>query len=450
MKNLIYTFLFFLASCQNTKQDEIKAKQFFDEKNYEKALNEINKIIKLEPDSINNYVLRAMIYNSLGKYEEDILDLDKIISFKKSQNKDSISLMAFHQRALAEAQIGQYKKALSDIDVFINNRNTIGSLSTAYINKASILGQSGNSENAQKYYELAIKENNKKDKSIDSQALVGLANLTKTLSKELIYLNEAISTDDKNPLAYANRSAVYFEIGKNNEAFSDSKKAILLDPSNSLVYSNLGKFYANYINNYDSALFYFQKAIELSSNSVENSKLIMNSAVINHRLGRYETALIAFKKAEETNPKDDVILYNMALLLSDMKNQDEALDKISKAIILKANNPEYLDLKGSILIDLNKFDEASEAFLSAIKLNQNYGRAYYNLGFLYGEQKNHKQSIKFYSNAVKLNYNLEETLVNLALEKIQDNQRGSACDDLKKAYRLGRKEIKSLISKYCE
>ena len=201
MKIYFYLFLLFFTSCNNTRQDETKAKHFFEEKNFEKALKEINQVIKLQPDSISNYELRAMIYGSLGKYEEDISDLNKIISFNKSKY-DSVSLMAYHQRAVAELQIGQYKEALSDIDVFINNRNTIGSLAAAYINKASILDQSGNHDIAQKYYELALKENNKKEKSIDSQALVGLANLTKTPNKELIYLNKAISIDDKNPLAY--------------------------------------------------------------------------------------------------------------------------------------------------------------------------------------------------------------------------------------------------------
>ncbi|UQD54959.1 tetratricopeptide repeat protein [Flavobacterium sp. K5-23] len=442
---LLPLVLIIIASCSNPIQDRKNANRFFKDKNYENALFEINKVIYAEPDSVSHYAFRVMIYDAMGKYKEEMFDLNTIIDLDKKKNIKSLT--AYHQRSIVQTQLGLYRNALSDINYFIANRDTVGSLAEAYTNKASILYKLGDYKNSQKYYELSVKNITKKEIVIESQALVGLANLSKSAKGALILLDKAISIDAKNPIAYGARAAINIDLGKIKEGYADSKKAISLNPNDPMINFNMGQLFINIINNADSAVFYFEKAIKLSPQSPKNDVIYMNLAVLKHRSGKLESALSDFQKAEIINPKNDLLLYNLAMLLSDMGKQEAALDKISKAIKLNSKDAEYFNLKGSILIELSLYEDATKEFLTAIKLNPNYGGAFYNLGYLYGEQDNHNQSIKYYSKAVMLKFDLKATLVNLALQKIKINK--SPCDDLKTAYNLGREDIKPLINKYC-
>jgi len=445
---VIFTVLIFLISCGNPIQDKKNAERFFEDKNYEKSLLEINKVIDAEPDSISHYAFRVMIYDLMGKYKEEISDLNKIIELNKDKN--SKSLHAHHQRAVAQIQLGLYNEALLDIDYFIENRDTVENLAEAYLNKASILYKLNDFQKAREFYTLTIKENNGKEKAIESQALVGLANLSKSSKESLNLLNKAIEIDDKSAIAYGARAALYMDdLGKADKAYNDSKKAISLNPNDATIYFNMGQLFLNYLNKPDSAVLYFEKAIRVSPQSPINDGVYMNLGCIKHRAGKLDSALVDFQKAETFNSKNDLLMYNFALLLSDLTKNKEALQKINNAISVNPNDADYFDTKGTILANLNSFKEAEIAYKNAIKLNPKFGGYSYNLGYLYGEENNHEQSIKYYDKAVQLNYDLEATLVNRALQKMKINKTSDACVDLKRAYKLGRTDIKPLIDKRC-
>ena len=175
----------------------------------------------------------------------------------------------------------------------------------------------------------------------------------------------------------------------------------------------------------------------------------MNLGVIQHQTGNLGRALTEFKKAESIIPENDLVLFNYSLALSDFGDDKQALSKITKAIEINPNDEEYYNLQGSIFIDLSSFNEAETAFKKAISINPKFGGAYYNLGYLFGELNDHLQSIKYYDQAVNLNFDLESTLVNRALQKLRINRTSDACLDLKRAYKLGRTDIKDFMDKNC-
>lgn len=445
---IIFAVLSMLVSCVNPKDKREEANRLLEDGKFDEALIAINKAIELEPDSVINYAIRIFIYDATGKYEEEIADLTKIIEL----NKNSKSLKAHHQRAVAHIQLGQYDKALSDIDYFIENigADTIGNLAEAYLNKASILYKLSEFPKAKEFYELTILENDGKEKAIESQAFVGLANLSKSPKEALKILNKAIEVDENNSMAYGARAVLFMDVfGNITEASKNLKTAIRLNPHDAVLAFNMGQLFANYTDQLDSAVLYYEKAIGLSPQSPNNGEIYMNLAVIRHQTGKLDKALIDFKKAETIIPESDLLLYNYAMALSDFGNKKEALSKISKAITINPNDAEYFNLKGTILLGLSSFDEAEIAFKKAISLNHRYGAAYYNLGYLFGELNNHIQSIKYYDKAVNFNFDLESTLVNRALQKLEIHRTSDGCADLKRAYYLGRTDIKPLIDKHC-
>lgn len=433
-------------SCNKPEKRRQNAELYYSAEKYELALKEINKAIALEPDTVSHYSLRILIYDKQGKYIEELIDLDKIIKLNKSKEKEPIN--PYFQRAFVNTQLGFNDEALRDINYFLEHANdSVHDIPSAYLNKASILYQMNDFKSAKKYYELARNSNHSEE--LVSQAIVGLANITDNKHKKLQLLNKAIEVNDSCSLAFGARGTIYFNDDRFEEAFSDYLRAIKLNTDDAAIYNNLGQIHVHYTKNLDLALICFKKAIKLAPQFPGNDMIYMSIGAIEHQQGDQYQALKSFKKAEKINPKNDQLLYNMAMLLSEMNRNDEALEKINKAIEINEYDAESYNLKGSILLSQYKLDYAEKEFLNAIKTDWKYGGAYYNLGYLYSKQEKTEKSINYYEKAIDLNFNLKATLVNCAIQKLKLNRISSACSDLRRAYNLGRKDIQPLLDQYC-
>ena len=444
-KLILIPLLLLLLTCKDQQANKVLAENYFNEQNYERALIELNKLIKQEPDSIRYYSLRLMSYSKLGMFKEEIKDLNKVIKL----NKPRKSIYAHNARAIAYMRIGENKKALKDINYVIENNQDSSNINQAYIQKASILYVLNELENSKEFYEKALESNNNANKEITTSALIGLSNISTNANESLNLLNRAIEIDPENGLAIGARGVIYLEQENIESAFIDFIKAKKYDSHNPDIYFNIGQLYANYTNNMDSATYYFEKALKMAPQSLLNDGIYLNLGVMKHRSGKLEEAMQDFQKSEKLNSENDLLLYNYALLLSDAEQYQKAHIKINKAIEINPNNPEYHNLKGSILMDISDFQGADQSFKKAIEINPKYGAPYYNLGYLYSKQNNIQKGIKFYDDAIELEFNLPTTLVNRALLKIKLNKTKEACSDLNRALKLGRTDIMPLIENEC-
>ena len=446
MKNIfILSVILMLASCQHESFFE-KAKEYWNNDQFELALDEISNAIKEHPDSGSFYTFRAAIHDIMSRYDAEINDLNKVIELNANEKE---VLFAYHQRAVANSSLGSFEEALKDIDYFIAHQGIISTdgISEAYLNKASILYQLNDKVGASANYYLALSNAND---DIKASAYMGLANLSETPQDALELLNKAISIAPDNAEILANMATIYLEQGDVERAYSDARKSFALDPYNAPNNFNLGQIHALYLNQPDSAKKYYERAIKIEPHSIRSAPAYINLAIMENHSANFRIAYKYAQKAVKLMPDDDGIQYNVAHILSDMQKTKEALDAVSKAIKINSTEVEYYNLKGAILIDMQKFDEAIDVFHKCIEVKPDFGGAYYNLGYIYGELDNHEQSIHFYNKAVQLNFDLEATLVNLALQEIKANRKSDACVHLKKAYQLGRTDIKSLMDKYCE
>ena len=89
---------------------------------YDRALQDYEQAIQLNPDNANAYNNRGIIYRIKGDYERAIADYGEAI-WLKSGNFPA----AFYNRALAYADKGEYDQALTDFDVVMrfNAKNAL-------------------------------------------------------------------------------------------------------------------------------------------------------------------------------------------------------------------------------------------------------------------------------------------------------------------------------------
>ncbi len=86
----------------------VKARQYYQEEDYRRALEEIDKGIKLDPEDAYGYLIRAYCNEALEKYTEAIQDCDKAIKLNPTYAD------AYKQRADSKAKDSDLKGSILD------------------------------------------------------------------------------------------------------------------------------------------------------------------------------------------------------------------------------------------------------------------------------------------------------------------------------------------------
>ncbi len=123
--------------------------------------------------------------------------------------------------------------------------------------------------------------------------------------------------------------------------------------------------------------------------SVSKSKkasIVKNIALILADTGNPEDALAAIEEARKENPKDMDMLMTQGNIYLKLKKKDEFAAIMKEAIEQDPNNASLHFNVGVINQEQGKLEEAKVSYLKTIELDENYGDAYLNLGAALLEQ----------------------------------------------------------------
>lgn len=119
---------------------------FFNEHDYEKAIEKANEIIDRFPESYKAYNIRGIAKAYNGNFQEGMGDIDKSLELNSDFG------YARFNKALNYELYGEYDKALMWYDKALEVEDYVWS----YYGKASIYGRKGDVENTIKYLKIAI------------------------------------------------------------------------------------------------------------------------------------------------------------------------------------------------------------------------------------------------------------------------------------------------------
>ena len=85
-----------------------KGNDYFDDGNFQLAINELNTAIRLNPDFSDAYVTRSGAYGGLGQYQNSIQDANMVIQL------DPDYAMAYNNRGYSYNELGQNQLAIND------------------------------------------------------------------------------------------------------------------------------------------------------------------------------------------------------------------------------------------------------------------------------------------------------------------------------------------------
>lgn len=323
------------------------AVNYYNAKNYAKAMEYLDTILLAEPDDLKAKILR-----------NKILPLPE--SAKKIENCEDTSL---------EDSSGASPADMENIVCSSDYYNSKGQ--EAYIKKEF--------DKAIKYFYKAISADNKNSQAYNN---LGMAYcLKRNTSAAVFYFKKANSIDKFFTQPLVNLAMLYKQTGKEKKQLYYLNAAIKANPKDFMAYYCLGDYYRGKLD-YPNAIKYYKETVKICPSFAQT---YLDLAVCFYETQQFNYALIALGQYKELYPDSDYDYYLMAKTNLALGNYDEAKANIEKAITIN-NTTEYQ-------LELAKADFNLQDYRAALKTLKNI-----NTDNQYIEVSNYKALCDFYLN----------------------------------------------------
>ncbi len=370
---LMLSMLFVGYQCGST--EITSAKLYIQQKNYDKALEVLQKEIQKNPKSDEGYYLLGYVQGEQGNFPEMVDSYDKSLAISKNFEKDiNVSRKYFwaqaYNRGVNYFQRGNglaqsspdsaklyYEKSISDFKSAL--RIEPDSVDT-YKNLAFVYLSKGDNESAV----APLKQLIEKEKSLDGYKFLGeiyyvngtnLKNQGKEedakveFNKSIDVLEEGLKNYPNDPEMLVTLSTAYIGADRSTEAIDKYKNLVAAKPEDKNIRYNYGVLLLG-ANDFEGAEIQFKKAIELDA---DYDNAIYNLGVTYLKWGTYLN-----KKSDETGQVSDEY----------KTKYQAALPYLEKAVKMKDANAQTWELLGKVYSVLGMNDDAKHAFDEADKL----------------------------------------------------------------------------------
>ncbi len=326
-----------------------------------KAIEEIQKLVKANPDNSRYLQILAESYMSEGNDKEALKIYEKIALVDPENPYIRISLSDFYrkngdeQKAFEELKKGFANPAL-DLQTKIQILLSYYSLDQFYNEKK---------EQAYELSEILVKTH-----PDDPKAL--------SIYGDLLYRNEqfeeahstfskALKYDSSNYAIWEQMMFIENEMKKFDQLYQTSQTAIQLFPMQPLPFLFNG--FANMqLKNYELALKSFESGVlVVVDNDLLLAQFYSSLGDVYNQLKDHKKSDDAYDKALRIKPDDAYVLNNYSYYLS-LRNEklDKAREMARKATELSPENPSFQDTFGWVLYKLGEYEEAEKWIKKAI------------------------------------------------------------------------------------
>ena len=187
---------------------------------------------------------------------------------------------------------------------------------------------------------------------------------------------------------------------KYNSFIKSGLKLLKKNPKNYQLTYLIGLSYVN-LQNYVEAEKYFDKLLYVQ----KKPEIFFIQANIHKQLKKYDSAISYFEKAIQLNPNFSEAYNNLGNTKKRIGKIDEAIFCFEKAIQLKENNIEaYLNL-ANIYKENKHFNKLIKVYEKILSFNQNDLKTLYNLGSAYLFLGNISKGKYYFEKIIKINSN---------------------------------------------
>jgi tetratricopeptide (TPR) repeat protein len=386
-----------------------RAGNYFDQKEYAKAITDYTTVINA---SVNNkeslrdlYFWRGKSYLRLLKFNETLADFDLAV---KAGNTDVELVLA---RAVANENIKEYAKAVSDYSIGISNRqNDKKLLSSLYFWRGKCYINLNKVKEAKDDYDLAISSGNT---SIDviwerAWAYYNLKEYVKAVADYTAVI--AAKQNDKEALAklYYWRGISYFSNNNNQAALDDLILAEKYGTSSQNLYWNMAKLY-NSSGKYAESVLYYDMAISKGSDKKDLAILYWGKGKALSNFSKDDLAVEAFSKSIENDPGYRDSYWDRGSLYGKQSQYAKAIEDYRMAITNSPANEKKDNMANLYFYKAYYNDKAkglAEAtikdYTTCLSYLPDYKYAFWNRAMAYLAMKDYRKSLDDLQKALAL------------------------------------------------
>lgn len=398
-------------------------------KDFEGALDDMDRVIAINPGNVLAYFNRAGYFIEMGRWQDALEDYNMAIALYPDFAK------AYMNRSYVEHRMGRMRASKADYE--------IARKKVSEYERKTASGQNNFADTTRKYSSLIALDADFAKKNFDNELLqhrdidIRLKPLYKFRIMDSSTQQHALQQNYDNPLVERFLSSVPLDVKITNDAAGSirldrSISSILNgDSSNGAGSSVMPPSQISFIRGiyevqnkqYNSALTYFDKAIEQADNDADRD--------------RYSKFYKAFYLMNRAALKAEMIDF-----IASMENNVQTLSMDDSGTV-----------RARVSERVNRVYDYSEAIADtyeATKQLSDIPYLYFNLGNLYCLSNMMVEAIENYNRAIDLYPYMGDAFFNrgLALIFLKDKEKG--CIDLSRAGELGIEDAYSAISKYCK
>jgi Tetratricopeptide repeat. len=234
-----------------------------DLKRYDDALDAFDTSINIDPDNAFSWNGKGLVLLNLQKYTYAIEAYKTAFSKNESKRKPDIKELTFslNGKGVAFASLGQFDKS---IEAFNESIKLDSKSAFALSGKATVYCRIGKLEEALNFFEDSLKFNPNSSFAWNGKGLVLLS--LKQFDTAIDSFQKSILHADDFITAYNNLAELYLDIGDLKNASLILNDFFFKDPKDYFIPFLTGRIELEK-QKYDSAIFYFKKAISLSTDS---------------------------------------------------------------------------------------------------------------------------------------------------------------------------------------
>jgi RNA polymerase sigma factor (sigma-70 family) len=334
---------------------------FYDKEEYDKALADLSKAIKLDPQSAQWYGLRGQVWRFKSDYDKAIADLNEAIRLEPE------SAFAHENRGAVWVARGEHDKAIADLNQAIALHPdwafALETRGAAWVGKAE--------------YDKAIFDLDQAVKLDPKSAFAyyyrGRARRGKNdLAKAIADFGEAIRLDPGWADIYRYRAYCRARRGEHDLAMADLNEAIRLVPTFADAYRRRADLWADK-QEYDRAISDFDTAIRLDPKfaSAFHSR---GDAWLSQ--GQVEKALDDLNHSIRLDPKNGSTYVCRAKAWCGKEEFEKAIADCETALKLDPKNVEAYEARGYIRLKQRHYDLAIADFNEAVRIGPEHPYPY--------------------------------------------------------------------------
>ncbi len=296
---------FVLQSCAPTNPHLTEAKISMGRNDYQKAKEELAKVLEQQPDNIEAAYLEGYIHFSEDNWQKMHESFQRVRSMDPEYEKESIDNMSLR---------------------------AFGNLRSSGINEKFNRGVqllSTDPEAADRFFISALKDLEMADmiksddfitKDIIAMIYLQMGETDKALEKFRDAIDHADMENDRDNLVsvYINMSNIHLESENFEKSLEKLNKVLEFDPENKEALLQIAKYYES-IKAYEKALPMYERMLELEP---ENIDVLFNQGISFKGDGQDEKAIANFEKILELNPDDNEAVYFLTMFYAEAENYE--------------------------------------------------------------------------------------------------------------------------------